>query len=128
MNYNIFPLLTITAVSGATCVVNAAEPEVRKDSRPNILFCVADDAGHMSAYGTKWLNTPNFDRVARQGIMFDNAFTCNSKSAPSRAAMITGRNSWQLKEAGNHWANFPTEFRSYPEALARNGYQTGCTG
>ncbi|MDE7443506.1 MAG: sulfatase, partial [Muribaculaceae bacterium] len=88
----------------------------------------ADDAGHMSAYGTKWLNTPNFDRVARQGIMFDNAFTCNSKSAPSRAAMITGRNSWQLKEAGNHWANFPTEFRSYPEALAKNGYQTGCTG
>lgn len=62
--------------------------------RPNILFCVADDAGHFSAYGHRWVNTPNFDSVAHRGILFDNAFTCNSKSAPSRACMITGRNSW----------------------------------
>lgn len=55
-------------------------------------------------------------------------YTCNAKSAPSRAAMITGRNSWQLEEACNHWPNFPEKFKSYPEALADNGYYVGCTG
>lgn len=38
--------------------------------RPNILFCVADDAGHFSAYGHKWVTTPNFDSVASKGILF----------------------------------------------------------
>lgn len=128
INLNHLSILTAAIVSGEAITADAEEHRSERDQRPNILFCVADDAGHMSAYGTRWLSTPNFDRVARQGILFDNAFTCNSKSAPSRASMITGRNSWQLKEAGNHWANFPTEFRSYPEALAMNGYQTGYTG
>lgn len=102
------------------------EQERRKPA--NILFCIADDAGHMSAYGTPWVHTPSFDRVAHEGILFENAYTCNSKSAPSRAAIITGRNSWQLKEACNHWAEFPAEFKSYPEVLADNGYYVGCTG
>ncbi len=96
--------------------------------RPNILFCVADDAGHYGAYGHKWVSTPNFDSVARKGVLFDNAFTCNSKSAPSRACMITGRNSWQLEEAANHWCEFPQKFVSFPEVLKKNGYQTGYTG
>ena len=88
----------------------------------NILFCIADDAGHMSAYGTPWVHTPAFDRVAREGVLFQNAYTCNAKSAPSRAAFITGRNSWQLKEACNHWPKFPAEFKSYPEVLAGRSF------
>ncbi|MDE7408267.1 MAG: sulfatase, partial [Muribaculaceae bacterium] len=100
----------------------------QKSSRPNILICVADDAGHMGAYGYNWVNTPNFDSVARRGILFDNAFTCNAKSGPSRACMITGRNSWQLEEAGNHWCTYPQKYVSFPEALKAAGYQTGYTG
>lgn len=99
-----------------------------KGRRPNILVCVADDAGHFGAYGNRWVSTPNFDSVARRGVLFDNAFTCNSKSAPSRACMITGRNSWQLEEAANHWCEFPQKFVSFPEVLKKNGYQTGYTG
>ncbi len=101
--------------------------EIRK---PNILFCIADDAGypHMGVYGTKWVKTPAFDRVATEGLLFQRAYTCNAKSAPSRAAIITGRNSWQLEEACNHWPMFPAKFKSYPEALAENGYYTGYTG
>lgn len=108
----------------------AAEiPECKQDEKkPNILICVADDAGHTSAYGYRWINTPNFDGVARKGVLFDNAYTCNAKSAPSRAAMITGRNSWQLEEAANHWCNFPQKFVSLPEALKESGYETGFTG
>ncbi len=98
--------------------------------QPNILFCIADDVSypHMSAYGTPWVNTPGFDRVAKNGILFQQAYTCNAKSAPSRAAIITGRNSWQLEEACNHWPKFPSKFKSYPEALADNGYCIGFTG
>lgn len=44
----------------------------------NILFCIADDAGHISAYGTQWVHTPAFDRVARKGILFKNTYTCNA--------------------------------------------------
>lgn len=107
---------------------NATQPV--EINRPNILFCIADDAGypHMSAYGTNWVNTPAFDRVAREGLLFERAYTCNAKSAPSRAAIITGRNSWQLEEACNHWPVFPAKFKSYPEIFSENGYYTGCTG
>ena len=49
-------------------------------TRPNILFCLADDAGmHFGAYGCPWVTTPNFDRVADKGLLFTNAFTPNAK-------------------------------------------------
>ena len=97
--------------------------------RPNILFCIADDASypHMGAYGCKWVKTPGFDRVAKEGILFTRAYTPNAKCAPSRACILTGRNSWQLKEAGNHVCFFPKEFKTYAEALSENGYFVGKT-
>lgn len=98
--------------------------------QPNILFCLADDVSypHMGAYGCDWVQTPNFDRVAKEGLLFTNAYTPNAKCAPSRACILTGRNSWQLKEAANHFCYFPKEFKTYPEALAENGYFVGATG
>ena len=96
--------------------------------RPNILLCVADDAGmHMGAYGCTWVNTPGFDRVARDGVLFSNAYTPNAKCAPSRACILTGRNSWQLEEAANHIAYFPAKFKTYVEALKEHGYFVGFT-
>lgn len=98
--------------------------------RPNILVCMADDASwpYLGAYGCSWVETPNFDRVARDGLLFDNAYTPNAKCAPSRACVLTDRNSWQLKEAANHWATFPLEFKTYAEALQDFGYSAGVTG
>ncbi len=97
---------------------------------PNILFCIADDASfpHMGAYGTDWVHTPAFDRVAEEGLLFTRAYTPNGKCAPSRSCIITGRNSWQLEEAANHWPYFPQKFTTYPEVLKENGYKTGFTG
>jgi N-sulfoglucosamine sulfohydrolase len=95
---------------------------------PNILFAIADDWGaHAGAYGDKWMTTPNFDRVADQGILFTNAYTPNAKCAPSRACILTGRNSWQLEEAANHWCYFPAKFKSWGEALAEHGWVVGHT-
>lgn len=99
--------------------------------RPNILFCIADDASwqHMSAYSqVDWVSTPNFDRVAEAGLLFTNAYTPNAKCAPSRASILTGRNPWQLEEAGNHNPYFPTKFTTIMEALGQHGYHVGYTG
>jgi arylsulfatase A-like enzyme len=104
-----------------------------KNKRPNILFCIADDASfqHMSAYGfglTKWVNTPGFDRVAKEGLLFTRAYTPTAKCAPSRASILTGRNPWQMKEAGNHNPIYPADLSTFVEVLGKNGYATGFTG
>jgi arylsulfatase A-like enzyme len=90
---------------------------------------MADDASYpyMGAYGTRWTKTPAFDSVASAGILFMNAFTPNAKCAPSRACFLTGRNSWQLEAAANHWPYFPEKFKTLFEALSDNGYHTGHT-
>ena len=108
---------------GCSACVNAAE-------RPNILFCIMDDASwaHMGAYGCEWVETPAFDRLADEGVLFRNAYTPNAKCAPSRSSVLTGRNSWQLEEAANHVVNFPAKFKTFPEALKESGYFTGKTG
>src|SRR5215204_6703814 len=85
--------------------------------RPNILFVIADDQSypHASAYGTTWVKTPAFDRIAREGLLFMRAYTPNAKCAPSRACILTGRNSWQLEAACNHICFFPAKFKTYAE-------------
>ena len=103
MNIKLLPAISCVLWSNSM-TIHATTTKEGEQKPVNILFCIADDAGHMSAYGTPWVHTPAFDRVAHEGLLFENAYTCNSKSAPSRAAIITGRNSCQLKEACNHWA------------------------
>ncbi len=96
---------------------------------PNILFAIADDWGaHAGAYGTPWVKTPAFDRIAREGLLFKNAYTPVAKCAPSRAIVLTGRHAWQLEEAGNHMAVFPPKFKSWPEVLMEQGWNVGITG
>lgn len=109
---------------GATlCGVAVAAP------RPNILVAVADDWGvHAGAYGTPWVKTPAFDRVAREGLLFHNAYTPTAKCAPSRASLLTGRHPWQNEEAANHLAFFPAHLKTWPEVLMERGWHMGMTG
>lgn len=97
-------------------------------SRPNILFAIADDASHMSAYGHRFVNTPSFDRVASDGVLFTSAFTTNPKCAPSRASILTGMHTWQLEDACNHFGIFPAKFAVFPDLLEAAGYHVGYTG
>ena len=97
--------------------------------RPNILFAIADDWGlHAGAYGTTWVKTPAFDRVAKEGLLFKNAYTPMAKCAPSRAIVLTGRHLWQNEEAGNHMSMFPPKLKSWPEVLTEKGWHMGITG
>jgi N-sulfoglucosamine sulfohydrolase len=103
--------------------------EISSGAAPNILIAMGDDISfpHMGAYGTNWVKTPGFDRVAREGLLFKNAYTPNAKCSPSRACFLTGRNSWQLEEAGNHIPYFPSKFKTFMESLYEHGYYTGYT-
>ena len=97
---------------------------------PNILFVISDDQSypHASIYGTKWLSTPGFDRIANEGLLFNHAYTTNAKCSPSRSTILTGRDSWLLEEATNHVPFFPEKFTTFPEVLKNRGYKTGKTG
>ena len=124
-----------SAVWGAgLCFIVALGPVGRaadvRTRPPNILFCIADDASyqHFSAYGCRWVNTPAFDRLAQEGILFNRAYTPNAKCAPSRAIVLTGRNSWQLESAANHGGYYPKGYRTFMEALGQHGYFVGFTG
>ncbi len=102
----------------------------QRDKRPNILFVISDDQSypHASAYGYKAINTPAFDRIAREGALFTNAIVASPGCSPSRASILTGRNCWQLEEAGTHASSFPQKYITYPDLLERAGYLIGFTG
>ena len=109
----------------AAFVGHAAEP-----TRPNILFVIADDwgNGHAGAYGCSWVKTPNFDRLAKEGLLFLNAYTPTAKCAPSRSSIMTGRHPWLLGAAANHFPYFPPEIGILPDALDKAGYFYASTG
>ncbi|MFZ9991828.1 MAG: sulfatase [Opitutales bacterium] len=121
-----------TLLLAALCAtfIGHATAQAKEAGKPNILFVIADDwgNGHAGAYGCSWVKTPNFDRVAKEGLLFLNAYTPTAKCAPSRSAIMTGRHPWLLGAAANHTPNFPPEIGILPEALAKAGYFYASTG
>ncbi|TWU11489.1 Arylsulfatase precursor [Symmachiella macrocystis] len=100
------------------------------ERRPNVLIAVSDDQSypHASAYGYQAIQTPNFDRVAREGVLFHNAFSPAPGCSPMRAAFLTGRNIWQLEHAGTHASSFPAKYVGFQDQLEESGYFVGFTG
>jgi uncharacterized sulfatase len=97
---------------------------------PNILLAISDDHSfpHTGAYGCSAVKTPSFDRVAREGVLFKNAFCASPGCSPSRAALLTGRHTWQIEQAGTHGSSFPKKYDVYTEMLQKSGYHVGHTG
>ena len=98
--------------------------------RPNILLAISDDQSYPYAgiYGDKSTNTPAFDRIAKEGLLFTNAFCASPGCSPSRAALLTGRHTWQIEQAGTHASSFPKKYTVYPDILEKAGYFVGYTG
>jgi len=117
-------ILTVVAATSSLTVRADEQP------RPNIVLAIADDwsNGHAGVFGCPWVETPAFDRVAREGVRFNNCFTSNPKCSPCRASLLTGRNSWQLEEACCHFGVFPAKWPVYPDLLEQTGYAVGYTG
>ena len=86
---------------------------------PNLLIMMSDDQSfpHASAYGSKMISTPNFDKVAKEGALFTNAFCAAPGCSPSRAAFLTGRHIWQIEEAGTHASSFPSIYSTFMRLL-----------
>ncbi len=116
----------VACVTLAPYAVRAAEPNQR---RPNILFCIADDWSwpHAGIAGDPVVQTPTFDRVAREGVLFENAFVTAPSCTPSRGSIVTGQWHWRLEEGGNLWSSLPSKFTVYPDLLEQAGYHVGCT-
>ena len=108
----------------------AGEPRQVREQPPNILLVIADDWSHPHAgvYGDRTLSTPAFDRIAREGALFANAFTAAPSCTPSRAALLTGQPVHRLAEGGNLHGFLPSRFEVYPDLLERAGYHVGFTG
>ncbi len=102
----------------------------KEEKQPNILFAIADDWSwpHAGIAGAKGIETPAFDRVAAEGVLFTNAYCSAPSCTPSRGAILTGQYHWRLEEGGNLWSTLQKKFVSYPEILENIGYYTGYTG
>ena len=98
-------------------------------SRPNILFIMSDDhAAHaISAYGSRINSTPHIDRIAAEGMRFDNCFCTNSICTPSRAAILTGTYN-HVNGVTTLSTHLDGRLLNYPKVLQEHGYQTAVVG
>jgi len=97
---------------------------------PNILFIFSDDHAcqAISAYGSRVNRTPNIDRIAQEGALFENSFCSNSICAPSRAVVLTGKFSHVNGKIDNRADPFDTSQPTFNKALQAAGYQTAMIG
>ena len=102
-------------------------PALHGSDRPNIFFAIADDWGwpHSGSYGDAVVQTPTFDGIAANGVLFTNAYISSPSCTPSRNAILTGQHFWRLKSGGNLWSIYPDGFPTYVEALKDAGYFVG---
>src|SRR5690606_26629299 len=114
----------------------AAAEDDASPERPNILFAFADDWGrYASVYGAlepggpnDVVKTPNFDRVAREGVLFRNAFVNAPSCTPCRSSLLSGQHFWRTgRGAILHAAIWDDSIPTYPLILREHGYHIGQT-
>ena len=105
----------------------------RESGRPNIVYIMTDDHAYQTvgAYGhpiSRLAPTPNIDRLAREGMLFREAFVENSISAPSRATLLTGVYSHRHVQTTLSYGIMDTTLVHFPELLRAEGYRTAIFG
>lgn len=105
----------------------------RESGRPNIVYIMTDDHAYQTvgAYGhpiSRLAPTPNIDRLAREGMLFREAFVENSISAPSRATLLTGVYSHRHGQTTLSYGIMDTTLVHFPELLRAEGYRTAIFG
>lgn len=116
---------------GSVCVlaVSLSPALAQSAAQPNILFVFADDHAYqaISAYGSMINHTPNIDRLAHTGMLFENCLVTNSICAPSRAVILTGKYS-HLNGVLDNRIRFDGSQQTFPKLLQKVGYQTAIVG
>ena len=114
------------AAAGLTACGGNVQKEQQK---PNIIFIMTDDhtTQAMSCYGGQLLDTPNMDRIAAEGIRFDNCYATNALSGPSRACILTGKFG-HMNGFTDNASRFDGSQQTFPKLLQQAGYRTGIVG
>ncbi len=117
-------LLLPLALVGCKNKTHSEEPK-----RPNILFIMTDDhtTQAIGCYGGNMVKTPNIDRIADEGIRFDNCYATNALSGPSRACILTGKFG-HINGFTDNAKTFDGDQQTFPKILQQNGYQTAIIG
>lgn len=120
----LFPALLLFC--GGAC---SSDDEAETDARPNLILIIADDMAwdDCGAYGHPSIRTPNIDRLAREGMRFDQAFLTTSSCSPSRASILTGTYPHQTDAEQLHWP-VPASKITFVEHLKKAGYWTALAG
>ena len=142
--WTIVPLLS-------ACNGNSQADLSGNSQKPNIIYIMCDDMGYndLACYGQQYINTPNLDRMAQEGMGFTQAYAGSPVSAPSRASFMTGQHTGHTEVRGNkeYWKDVPMidmgvnkefsrvgqhpydpEHVILPEIMKDNGYTTGMFG
>jgi arylsulfatase A-like enzyme len=124
INYSIAVLLASTPFYKALAQQN------NKVQKPfNIVYIMSDDHSYqtISAYDNRFIETPNIDWIANNGVRFTNSFVANSLSGPSRACMLTGKHSHKNGFTDNT-KTFDGTQQTFPKLLQKAGYETAMIG
>jgi arylsulfatase A-like enzyme len=126
---NRFLLATLLLTAG-----NAVHGQNAANKKPNIILIYTDDLGYgdVSSYGTSAIQTPNIDRLARQGVRFTNAHATSATCTPSRFSLLTGKYAWRKEGTGiapgDATLLIPLTTTTLPGMLQKAGYNTAVIG
>jgi len=120
--------ILLTAIAAIVAAGASAAAQPAPTPRPNIVFIMTDDhAAHaISAYGSKVNQTPNMDRLAKEGALFTNVFATNSICTPSRAAILTGQ--YSHLNGVTMFNRLDSGRMTVARLLQQGGYYTGMIG
>ena len=133
-------LLGFIGLGLGACEASAPIEPVSEAPRPNIVLVLFEDASpRFGAFGDELAVTPNFDRIASEGVTYPYVYTTAGVCAPSRAALISGRHQMTIgaqhmrtasipggpvRGPQNYYAVPPAEVKAFPELLRAGGYYT----
>ncbi len=122
--------LPATPLLAQAAMAQGPGTEAAATQRPNIVYIMTDDhtAQMMSCYDRRYVETPNLDRIAADGVRFTRSYVANSLSGPSRACMLTGKHSHKNGFTNNEHGIFDGSQQTMPKLLQRAGYQTALIG
>ena len=104
-NFQINLIITIFLSFVLSCEFNKHEKvsDIKKSNRPNILLLMSDNqsADHLGCYGDRSIKTTHIDKLAKEGVIFKNAYCSAPSCSPAEPPCATGKDIWNLGEAAN---------------------------
>lgn len=117
-------------LSALICALSFAAPFAALSAdQPNVLFILCDDLrpAALGCYGSAHVQTPHIDRLAKEGVLFKNAFCTTSLCSPSRASILSGLYA-HAHGVTNNFTEYPQNLASFPKQLQAAGYRTAYIG